>query len=332
MKKLLIGLLGVLALGISWGQGATGSALGGKAYFLPQSEGANAWDWIRDFVRGGWKTGKLESLEQSNFYLYISSFNVPPCQSSVMRDCFMLPRNRAHEPYMVLCQGTVQAPENGYFRFVGMGDETFLVNFGGQNVLEAGFVLPTDKRNSAQAPKIKSMFRSLKRTKMKVPGARTWNEEAGGLYCGSVFQVEKGKRYAIRVLYSDTGARGGLCLLMQRYGEKKPTSSAALKLPEGEKLDLFRTAARKAPGTEEMARLCRTTPQEIQPDMLEFREDSLVWPSCLDAPDAALDSRFMSIPADGKTDAVEVEDDASGDEAAPEKEKPAKQKKRKKRA
>lgn len=53
-----------------------------------------------------------------------------------------------------------------------------------------------------------------------------------------------------------------------------------------------------------------------------------MWPACPEAPDAALDSRFLSIPAEGKTDAVVVDDDAAADEAAaPEKEKPVRKKK-----
>lgn len=317
------------------GQGAdapkprTGPAIQGYAYFLPQSDSANAYDWVRNFVKAGWKQEMLEDLQKSQWPLYSPRFCLPPCRSEFVYSAFSLPPSQAGSPYMVLYQGTVMAPENGFFRFVGMGDETLLVNFGGRNVLEAGFILPSDKTNSASPQKIKSMFRTLKKSQMKVPGATTWNEEAGGLYCGSVFQVEKDRRYAIRILYSDSGGRAGLCLLMQRYGQEKPSSENQLKLPEGEKLDLFRTGG-TLPKKEMFAQLYGVSPQSDSLELPEFREDSLVWPSCVDAPDAALDAALLSVDFVGETEIVQEEEEAKP--ARKNKKKGKRKKKKKKKA
>jgi hypothetical protein len=110
---------------------------------------------------------------------------------------------------VVLYKGTVTAPKDGSFRFLGKPDDTLAVRFNGQNVLLANL-----QRQMQSVPLFTDKTTPLR--------------EDGDLFIGKWFQVERGKTYPIEILISELpGGYFTACLMIEERGMSYPARTFA---------------------------------------------------------------------------------------------------------
>ena len=187
------------------------SALVGRFYDLkqPVAEGAKPLtrtavvQKIREFDEKEWDQSVFDAYYSPAVRLYAPYFYLPRCKASYGPEAFQCngqegSRKVAPSGWVVVYRGIVTAPEDGFFRFAGMGDDTLMVRFDNKLVLEAGWSIPTQgdmvlgtKRSYQEeltSNKNKRAFYSYKQTPH-------WNKVLGGIPTGEVFKVKKGKKY-----------------------------------------------------------------------------------------------------------------------------------------
>lgn len=234
---------------------------------------------IQGYLRSGWSESSLSAARKSPNTLFASNFYLPRCRASIIPQAFMCqPSHAARFANLVIYDGYVEAPETGWFRFVGSGDDILMVNFDKKTVLESGYYLPSRRKvlNGRQASYKQKIARAPHATAlMVVPGASYYNVDLGGLTAGLPFEVEKGKVYAIKILYVDMGGGAGMTLLLEHLKEKHSASKGRVELPAGQKLDLFRVSDRLPQESE--TRLMMGRYLEGSMEWIPFHENSLIW-------------------------------------------------------
>ena len=183
-----------------------------------------------------------------------------------------------HTSWIGIFKGNVIAPKSMKFRFCAAADDSIIVNFDGNMVLETGYIHPDlYKGNGVKDPACCSTTeRSREFQKQLVAGkiagrkgydvialrsAPYTNSKFNGITCGPTISVEEGKAYPIELIISNNGGTA-LCYLFTQ------------EITSGEmaQLQLFRTS--DAPVTRPYASLATSSRYESGP---AYDEDSPIW-------------------------------------------------------
>lgn len=234
------------------------SALIGRFYDLKQPirEGAKPMHRqgvvakIREFDDKEWNQSVFADYYSPAVRLYAPYFYLPRCKASYGPEAFQCNeqeegRKVAPSGWVVVYRGVVTAPESGFYRFVGMGDDTLMVRFNNKLVLEAGWSIPTrgdmvlgTKRSYQEemiSNKNKRAFYQYKQTPH-------WNNVLGGIPAGEVFKVKKGEKYPIEILVSEIpGNEFGFCLLVEKVKSPGTAPRGIVPADKSPELALFRT-------------------------------------------------------------------------------------------
>lgn len=205
---------------------------------------------IKEFDDKEWDQSVFASYYSPAVRLYAPYFYLPRCKASYGPEAFQChaddgARRVAPSGWVVVYRGVVTAPESGFFRFVGMGDDTLMVRFDNKLVLEAGWSIPTrgdmvlGTRASYQqemiSPKHKRAFYQYEQTPH-------WNKVLGGIPAGEVFRVKKGKKYPVEILVSEIpGNEFGFCLLVEKVKSPGTAPKGIITADKSPELHLFRT-------------------------------------------------------------------------------------------
>lgn len=205
---------------------------------------------IREFDGKEWDQSVFEDYYSPEVRLYAPYFYLPRCKASYGPEAFQCnekegARRVAPSAWVVVYRGVVTAPESGFFRFAGMGDDTLMVRFNNKLVLEAGWSIPTrgdmvlgTKRSYQEEIVSKKNKGALYRYK-ETPH---WNAVLGGIPTGEVFKVKKGEKYPIEILVSEIpGCEFGFCLLLEKVKSPGTAPHGVFEPNKSPKLYLFRT-------------------------------------------------------------------------------------------
>lgn len=273
------------------------SALIGRFYDLKQPirEGAKAMhrqgvvEKIREFDDKKWDQRVFADYYSPEVRLYAPYFYLPRCKASYGPEAFQCNeqedgRKVAPSGWVVVYRGVVTAPESGFFRFVGMGDDTLMVRFNNKLVLEAGWSIPTrgdmvlgTKRTYQEemiSNKNKRAFYQYKQTPH-------WNRVLGGIPAGEVFKVKKGEKYPIEILVSEIpGNEFGFCLLVEKVKSPGTAPRGIVPADKSPELALFRTNESK-PDFSAIERALTVGDKDFRvKGFMEgppFKDDSPVW-------------------------------------------------------
>lgn len=233
------------------------SALTGRFYDLKQPLDKKAQplyrgqvsQFIKNFMDSDWDREMLEQYYSPKVELAAPYFYLPRCKASyapLAFNCNSGQQERTVEPHawVVIYSGQVKAPESGYFRFVGMGDDTIVVRFNEEVVLEAGWSInSTGDMDMGTRKKYQDYISSPKGGCALYQYKETphWNERLGGIPTGKPFKVEEGKYYPIEILISEIpGVEFGYCLLIEKL-ESAEAPTGKYKVGEAPTVAIFRT-------------------------------------------------------------------------------------------
>ncbi len=273
------------------------SALIGRFYDLKQPirEGAKAMykegvvAKIREFDDKEWNQRVFEDYYSPEVRLYAPYFYLPRCKASYGPEAFQCNekedgRKVAPSGWVVVYRGVVTAPESGFFRFVGMGDDTLMVRFNNKLVLEAGWSIPT--RNDmvlGTKPAYQQEMCSNKNKRAFYQYKQTphWNQVLGGIPAGEVFKVKKGEKYPVEILVSEIpGNEFGFCLLVEKVKSPGTAPRGIVPADKSPELALFRTNESK-PDFSAIERALTAGDKDFRvKGFMEgppFKEDSPVW-------------------------------------------------------
>ncbi|MBR1981695.1 MAG: hypothetical protein IKA23_02980 [Akkermansia sp.] len=244
--------------------------------------------FIHDFMASGWDRGKLEQYYSPEMELAAPYFYLPRCKASYAPEAFNCNQGNQKkqvrpQDWVVHYAGIVTAPESGTYRFVGMGDDTIVVRFNEDVVLESGWTIPSrnhmtlgTKRDYQAQITSKSAGCAL----YQYPSTPHWNNVLGGIASGRTFKVEQGMQYPIEILISEIpGNEFGYCLLIEKV-EGESAAHGQFAPGHSPTLALFRTNA-TTPDLEEIEEALKkdgkdytvSLPLEVPP----FAEDSPIW-------------------------------------------------------
>ena len=201
--------------------------------------------------------GRAETLRQ--YYKYpascsISHFYLRPKRVHVPLDLRIIEGNRDkpnaiveslaeynldnplyHEDaWIVVCKGTVVAPENMTFRFVGTADDCLAVKFNNQLVLETGYRLASEyESNGRLDPAYNKSYSHnylVQLSKQQIPGKEQYiiipvsnvyesTKRFLGMTGGTPISVKKGLRYDIEIIYGNEGGQAHCYLFTQRVDD-----------------------------------------------------------------------------------------------------------------
>ncbi|MBR5195816.1 MAG: hypothetical protein IKW48_06725 [Akkermansia sp.] len=186
--------------------------------------------------------------------------------------------HKDHASWIGVFRGTVVAPKSMKFRFCGAADDSIIVNFNNDMVLETGYVHPEIyKGNGIKDPGcdwepevILNYQKNL--AAGKIPGRKGYevialrstpytNKRFNGITCGAPITVEEGKAYPIEIIIANNGGTAMHYLLTQELG----TGGQA-------PLQLFRTS--DAPVTLPYGTRSTSSEYEAGPS---YEEDSPIW-------------------------------------------------------
>lgn len=240
-----------------------------------------------------WDTSVLDRYYQSETKLYASSWYLPVAKADYGPVAFKVgdpqkPQSQWEckpSAWLAVYRGRVIAPKTGTFRFVGTGDDFFVVRFNNTMVLDAGYYLPTRWTPQNHRAAYVATFHGTdyhrliarggdpKRRHYKfitgIPGCGIWDNELGGLTAGNPFDVREGQEYDIEITISEIpGGKFGFVLFIEDItkGEKKRPKT----------FDLFRTAPVN-PDPEKVMQSLRDADCYVQDNFIPFNEDSLIW-------------------------------------------------------
>lgn len=186
--------------------------------------------------------------------------------------------HKDHASWIGIFRGTVIAPRSMKFRFCGAADDSLIVNFNNEMVLETGYIHPEIyKGNGLKDPGCDWSSESIEKYQKnlaagKIPGRKDYeilalrstpytNKRFNGITCGSSITVEEGKAYPIEIIIANNGGAAMHYLLTQELG----TGGQA-------PLQLFRTS--DAPVTLPYGTRATSSEYEAGPS---YEEDSLIW-------------------------------------------------------
>ena len=279
--------------------GSLGSALEGEFYDLKMkrsgapsglkpSKPNGVIAALAQFFQSGWNEAYLNRFYRSEYRPYASYWYLPVASAKYGPIAFEVGTHTKPESvweckpsaWLAVYRGTVVAPKNGKFRFIGTGDDLLAVRFNHETVLEAGYYAPTayDKANPEAChlllPAHREAFLNARKGYeliRSVSGCSKWNRELGGLVAGAEFSVKAGEEYPIEIALADiSGASVGFVLFIEEVTEGKNSHA--------QQYDLFRTCdANPAPA--EVLEAIREAGCAEQAEVIPFNADSWVWES-----------------------------------------------------
>ncbi len=206
------------------------------------------------------KSNAFSSFYSSPQKLYASSFYVPMTTAAYAPYAYQCKDICQPAGWVCVYRGKVRAPKTGEFRFIGAGDDTLVVRFGGKRaedvVLEAGYIVPSlwkkddptlagykvsGKKSLDYWARIRNGEFKNKKDYIQIKTAETqiWNQELGGLTAGKAFKVTEGETYPIEIMVSEIpGGAFGYCLFIEDVTDMNKKERAST---EKRQLDLFRT-------------------------------------------------------------------------------------------
>ena len=241
---------------------------------------------LAKFFQSDWNEAELSKYYRSEVMTYASHLYLPVASAKYGPIAFEVGTHTKPESvweckpsaWLAVYRGTVVAPKNGKFRFIGTGDDLLAVRFNHETVLEAGYYAPTayDKANPAachlaEAHQREAFLNARKGYEMirSVTGCDKWNSELGGLVAGAEFSVKEGESYPIEIAIADiTGASVGFVLFIEDVTEGKNSQAT--------QYDLFRTRDMNPEPAKVMDSLREVGCAE-QSEVIPFNEDSWVW-------------------------------------------------------
>lgn len=234
------------------------SALVGRFYDLKQpiQEGVKPLnrqgvvEKIREFDGKDWDQRVFAGYYSPEVRLYAPYFYLPRCKASYGPEAFQCNekengRRVAPSGWVVVYRGVVTAPESGFFRFVGMGDDTLMVRFDNKLVLESGWSIPTRGDmvlGTKRSYQMEMCSNKNKRAFYQYKQTPHWNQVLGGIPAGEVFKVKKGEKYPIEILVSEIpGNEFGFCLLIEKVKSPGTAPRGIVAPDKSPVLALFRT-------------------------------------------------------------------------------------------
>jgi hypothetical protein len=156
-----------------------------------------------DFFKGNWDEKILQRFYQAKETMVTYQVFIPGMPANKAPEAFDVEKEVKPAHWIVHYKGTVTAPKDGSYRFLGIADDTLAVRFDGKNVLLANL----QKLDSAP------MF-----TDSTAPSSREM-----GFWVGKWFQVERGKPYPVEILISELpGGYFQACLMIEERQPEKP--------------------------------------------------------------------------------------------------------------
>lgn len=188
--------------------------------------------FIKRYMDSGWDTRLLEQYYSPDVELAAPYFYLPRCKASYAPESFECNKGKqekhvAPQDWLVIYSGEVTAPESGTYRFVGMGDDTIVVRFNKEVVLESGWSIPS--RNNMRLGTSRCYQQEITTPESgcalyQYRQTPHWNRKLGGIASGSTFTVEAGRSYPIQILISEIpGNEFGYCLLIEKITNNTPT-------------------------------------------------------------------------------------------------------------
>ena len=158
-------------------------------------------DVVRSFV-SNWDTRVLEKYYRSPNALVAQQLYIPMCPSDEAAKAFGEQKKCSGYRWLVHYRGTVVAPRDGTFRFIGRGDNLMMVRLNGRNVLDGGF-----PANYQLDPGVNTD------NNLGPAGATGWT-----LSGGAWFDVHRGDLLKIEVVIGDGGGIFNDYLLIEEKG------------------------------------------------------------------------------------------------------------------
>jgi hypothetical protein len=156
-----------------------------------------------DFFAQNWDEKILQRFYQARDTMVTYQVFIPTISANKAPEAFGVEKEVKPSHWIIHYKGTITAPKDGSFRFLGIADDTLAVRFDGQNVLLANLQklasepMFTDKTNPSR--------------------------KDGDLWLGKWIQVERGKSYPIEVLVSELpGGYFSACLMIEERQPEKP--------------------------------------------------------------------------------------------------------------
>ena len=244
-----------------------------------------------------WQENKLNKYYRSKQKLYASSWYLPVGSADYGPIAFGVgdPKEKDKrkwecEPsaWLAVYRGKVIAPKDGYFRFIGTGDDFFAVRFNNKLALTAGYRIATDfdKKSSddcfiyhgdanVRADRLKKFLAKHKGFSMitGVPGCQIWDQELSGLVAGAPFKVEEFKEYPIEIAIAEIpGGKFGFILFIEEVDSKgNPIEKGANK-----KYDLFRTCDEN-PDPDKIMQALKDAGCFVGDNRIPFNEEAWTW-------------------------------------------------------
>ena len=158
---------------------------------------------LDDFFSQNWDEKLLQGYYQAKDSVVTYQVFIPGMSANKAPEAFGVEKEVKPSHWVVLYKGTVTAPKDGSFRFLGKPDDTLAVRFDGQNVLLANL----------QKMSSEPMFTDK----------TSQSRKDGDLWIGKWFQVERGKSYPIEILISELpGGYFTACLMIEERGMSYP--------------------------------------------------------------------------------------------------------------
>ena len=165
---------------------------------------------LEEFFSGGWDENVLKRYFQAQDQVTAYQIFMPKMASSEATKAFGVEKEIKGLNWVVHYKGSVRAPKDGLFRFVGYGDDMLAVRFDAHNVFAAAWVQPIT------VDMFRKVFASLYSLKEPQP---TLIPTSSMDTRGTWFQVYAGKTYPIEIIASEAyGGSSGYMLAIQERG------------------------------------------------------------------------------------------------------------------
>jgi hypothetical protein len=162
---------------------------------------------ITDFVDAGWDDAVLDKFYKARDPMNTLQIYIPVMPATEAPKAFGVENEVKPGAWVIHYKGTVIAPRDGKFFFVGFADDLMMVRFDGVNVLAVGTMGHTP--DSVLRDKYKTDNEFIKPI-----------EGVGAVRYGKTFEVKGGKAYPIDILISEMP--GGSFRATLAIGEDKP--------------------------------------------------------------------------------------------------------------
>jgi len=235
--------LGGLSLGFDFDMDLFGSNRGtgnefvGTLYDLKQTKGGKPTDIgiddfyriIKRFVGSNWNPNRLSDYYQAPKQKHASFFMMPRMSANEAPKAFGVEGLVKPSGWVIHYRGTLCAPEDGKYRFCGMGDNALIVKVGSKKVVLDATL------QSRDAGKMTSW-------KSDDPDNRKFPMEHGKMVIGDWFNLKKGEPVEMDVLVGEAmtggaetvGSKGNkfsATLLIQQEGKTYPMAGGRPVLP-----------------------------------------------------------------------------------------------------